>query len=305
MTLLKNKYDIGVIVGRFQVAELSEAHKHLINSVLETHKQVIVAIGVSPTLGTKDSPLGYTARRQMIQKEYSEVIVTHIMDKPSDKDWSRGLDLTIRALCPIGSVCLYGGREGFIPHYFGVYPTFELAIINNDQGTKIREDIGKVVYDSVDFRRGIIHACQNQYPKVFPTVDIAVVRKEKKSFEVLLARRKENDLLQFPGGFVDPGDKNLEEAAMRELSEELDVEADDFKYVCSSVIPDWRYNNTSERIITTLFKAIYVFGTGKPIDEFHSSEWAALSAENIDMIKPHHRILFEVLLKDLKIKKEK
>jgi len=300
MSLLKNKFDVGCVVGRFQVAELSEGHKALINAVLEVHKQTIVVIGVSPTLGTKASPLCYTARMMMVQKEFPNVIVTHILDKPSDREWSNDLDRVIRAICPTGSVCLYGGRNSFIPHYMGIYPTFEMAVVGTEEGVKIREDIGKVVYNSVDFRRGVIYSCQNQYAKVFPTVDIGVVRTNGKNLEVLLGRRKENDLLQFPGGFVDPSDKSMEYAARRELGEELDVEADDFGYVSSAIIEDWRYNNTSERIMTMLFSATYTFGSGKPNEtegEFHSSEWVGLSRGNLEQVKPNHRVLFEALLK--------
>lgn len=302
MDLLKDKYDIGVVVGRFQVAELSDAHKALINNVRENHKQVIIVIGVSPTLGTKQNPLGYTARMKMIQKEFPDVIISYLMDKSSDKEWSKELDFLIRAICPLGSVCLYGGRDSFISSYKGIYPVFELAVIHPHAGTQIREDIGKEICDSIDFRKGIIYSCQNQYPKVFPTVDIAVTNKEGKGYIVLLARRKENSLLRFPGGFVDPKDSNLEEAAKRELSEELDVGAEEMNYVCSSIINDWRYNNTSEKIFTSLFQSNYSFGTGKPIDEFYNSEWIKLNKSSLDYIEDNHKILFNNLINYFKIK---
>lgn len=307
-TLLKGKYDNGVIVGRFQVPELTEAHKNLINLVRESHKQVIVVIGVSPLLGSKQNPLGFTARMQMIQSAFPDVLVTYIKDKSSDKEWSQDLDYLIRVFCPLGSVCLYGGRNSFIPRYHGIYPTFEAAELTKDQGTEIREDVGKQVIDSPDFRKGIIYSCQNQYPKVFQTVDIAVTRKLGKWHEVLLGRRKEHDLLQFFGGFVDPADKSLEDAAKRELREEVDVESEDeFHYVGSSLIDDWRYNNTSERIMTALFQTDYVFGSGKPDEgeaEFHSTNWIKLSKENLEEVKPNHRILFEKLIQFMIVRRE-
>lgn len=303
MSLLKNKYDIGVIVGRFQVAELSEGHKVLINNVKENHKQVIIVIGVAPTLGTKQNPLGYTARMKMIQKEFPDVIVSYIVDKPSDKEWSKDLDFLIRAICPLGSVCFYGGRDSFINSYQGVYPTFEMAIVHPHAGTIIREEIGKEVCDSIDFRKGIIYSCQNQYPKVFPTVDIAVIEKVGKDIKVLLARRKENDLLQFPGGFVDPTDLSYEDTAKREINEEIDIEVgDEVNYICSSLINDWRYNNTSEKIITSLYQLEYISGTGKPKDEFHSSEWIKVCNSNIELVKENHRGLFNNLISYFKRK---
>lgn len=304
MSIMKDKYDIAIIVGRFQVAELSEGHKVLINNVKENHKQVIIVIGVSPTLGTKQNPLGYTARMKMIQKEFPDIIISYLMDKPSDKEWSKDLDSLIRAICPLGSVCLYGGRDSFIKSYQGVYPIFEMAIIHPHAGTTIREEIGKEVCDSIDFRKGIIYSCQNQYPKVFPTVDMAVIEKTGKDVKVLLARRKEGDLLQFPGGFVDPTDSSFEDTAKREISEELDVDVgDEVNYVCSSLINDWRYNNTSEKIITSLYQLEYISGSGKPIDEFYSSEWIKVCNSNLELIKDSHRILFNNLITFIKERK--
>ncbi len=300
MNPLKDKYDVGVIVGRFQVAELTDGHKYVIDSVRESHKQVIVAIGVSEALGTKKNPLGYAARMQMIQETFPDVIITHIMDTKDDEKWSRTLDKTIRALCPMGSVCLYGSRDSFIKTYKGRYPTFELAVINEEAGTRIREEIGKTACNSKDFRAGVIHSCQNQYPKVFPTVDMAVV----KGKQVLLGRRTADSALRFPGGFVDPSDATLEDAARRELSEEVDVAvAPECEYLGSFIINDWRYKTPDEKIMTTLFKFTYLFGAASVIDEFDSFEWVEIKESNLDKIESGHEVLFQRLIKN--IKKEK
>ena len=140
---LRGKYDIGCIVGRFQVPGLSKGHKHLIDNVVDSHKQVIIIIGVSPTLGTKKNPLGYTCRMQMFKDEYPNVIVTHVLDVNCNSLWSKNLDTTIRAICPTGSICLYGGRVSFINSYKGIYPTFEIGTTDKKEGITIREEIGK------------------------------------------------------------------------------------------------------------------------------------------------------------------
>ncbi len=299
MNPLANKYDVGVIVGRFQVPDLSDAHKKLITTIKESHKQVIVVVGISPTLGTKKHPLGYTTRMQMIQAEFPEVIVAPLADVGTDATWSKNLDFLIRALCPVGTVCLYGGRDSFIKQYLGKYPTHELAIINEEQGTRIREEVGKTVCNSSDFRKGIIFACQNQYPKVFPTVDMAVIKKDGKDYSVLLANRTADSLVQFPGGFVDPTDACLEEAALREIGEELDVSVDNPRYAGSCLIDDWRYTGPDERIMTSLFVMDYISGTGKPIDEFHDSEWVRVHPEELSLVKKGHRPLFVMLINAL------
>lgn len=304
MRKMKDKYDVGVIVGRFQVAELTEAHRELINTVKDNHKQIIIVIGVSPTLGTKSNPLGFTARMRMIQHEFPNAIVSHIMDRPSDEDWSSELDHLIQALCPIGSVCLYGGRDSFVKFYHGIYDTFEMAIINQGQGTLIRDDIGKKVLDTTDFRMGIIHSCQNQYPKVFPTVDIAIMKDDGRIKSVLMGMRKDNGLYRFVGGFADPKDVNYEQTAQRETIEEVDVEVDgNFEYICSNNMEDWRYNSPTEKIITVLYTVNYTFGSGRPKEEFVATEWIPISYSSLPIIEGHHRKLFEKLLEHYKITK--
>ncbi len=304
---LKNKYDIGVIVGRFQVPELMEGHKHVVDNVVEAHKQVIIVLGVSPTLGTKKNPLGYIPRMQMLQETYPDAIITHIMDINFDEVWSQCLDTLIRSLCPIGSVCLYGSRDSFISQYHGIYPTFEIGINTTKEGTKIREEVGKQVVDSVDFRKGVIYQSQNLYAKVFPTVDMAVLQPYKKGYKVLLGAKVNNDQYQFPGGFVDPSDENLEEAAVRELLEELEVEVDldSIEYVGSNRQNDWRYRGPEECITTSLYKADYVFGSGEPLSEFHKTDWIEVCPESLEEVKEGHRPLFEKLIKNLKGDKKK
>lgn len=105
-----NDYDIGCIVGRFQIPTVHEAHKKIIQEVVNRHKKVIVFIGVSPTLGTKEHPLDYTNRKIMIEKEFPSVVVLPLMDVRNDFIWSENLDNAVRAVFSIGSVCLYGGR---------------------------------------------------------------------------------------------------------------------------------------------------------------------------------------------------
>ena len=45
--------DVGIIVARFQVHELHDAHRDLINSVLDRHDRVIIFLGLSEVRNTK------------------------------------------------------------------------------------------------------------------------------------------------------------------------------------------------------------------------------------------------------------
>lgn len=303
---MKERYDIGVIIGRFQVDELHPAHLRLLNEVKENHEQMLVLLGVPATLGTKRNPLPYPVRAEMIREKYPDALITHLMDNQSDIEWSKTVDQTIRMLCPFGSVCIYGGRDSFIPYYHGVYPTYELAVIPDDEGSALREKIGHRRLNTRDFRAGIIYSCQNQYPKVFQTVDMAITKTEGKKKLVFMGRRKKGMGLRFGGGFVDPTDANLEAACLRERTEEFDIETSTvLNYVGSNLQQDWRYKTPDARIMTVLFQTEYIFGTGKIKDEFEETEWIEITLDNLNLIEDAHKTLFEKLCKFMNPKTKK
>lgn len=302
MNPLSGKYDIGVIIGRFQVPGLDEAHRHLIDNVCEAHKQVIITVGVSSALGSKKNPMGYIPRMQMLHEAYPNAIITPVMDVGSDEVWSKNLDTMIRSLCPIGSICLYGGRDSFIKAYRGVYPTFEIGTSDGKSGSNIRENIGKEVINSYEFRAGLIYQSQNQYPKVFPTADVALVKKEDKEYLVLLGRRPNREQFRFPGGFVSPSDSNIEEAALRELHEEtggIGFDSDSIEYIGSNLQKDWRYQSPDEVIMTSLYKVDYTFGEAQTDEEFSEFQWVKVDPYNFPNIEASHKKLFLMLLRNL------
>ena len=126
---MKDVAEVGVLVGRFQVDELHDGHKMLINRVSNTHEKVILFLGLSPARVTRNNPLDFESRKQMILSVYPNVNVLYIKDVPSDDVWSKNLDQQIRDLVgPMATVVLYGGRESFIDHYTGKYPTEEIDV---------------------------------------------------------------------------------------------------------------------------------------------------------------------------------
>jgi bifunctional NMN adenylyltransferase/nudix hydrolase len=298
MTNFKEKtYDVGVIIGRFQVPELHDAHKYLIDRVIAKHKRVIILIGVTSTLGTKSNPLDFPSRvglfKEYLTKFETRIILHPLTDVPgNDEVWSKQLDRIVRSVIPLGTVSLYGGRDSFIRHYSGGFDTYELGFESDSEGKKMRKECSQVLIDSRDFRAGQIYQSQNQFPKVFPTVDIAVVRQGDIGLEVLMGLKPNHNGFSFPGGFADPTDENYQETARRELSEEVDVEIDLFlRCVGSYRIADPRYTG-EERIITTLFLADYVFGSGAPKSEFIETEWFKLDPSNLGFVADNHKQLF-------------
>ena len=296
---MEKKKDVGVIVGRFQVPDLTNAHKDIIQHVAAVHSRIVIMIGVSPTLVTRDNPLDYLTRAEMLRSEFPEAVISHLADQRTNEGWSKSLDTAIRSLIPIGSVCLYGGRDSFISSYNGTFETQEIPSAYYDEsGTQVRDNVRSEVLATRDFRAGVIYAAQNQYPKVYPTVDMALTRSLEGGGRSVLLGRKDlaSNKYSFPGGFVDPTDESYESAALREVFEEIDAEVDrNLHYVSSHRIADWRYKR-SEKIMTSFFEAKLTFGSGTPKEEFCETTWFPIDSKLISVISESHLPLAEALL---------
>ena len=179
MSVKQDRYDVGVIVGRFQVPELHVAHRALIEHVCQEHDKVLIFLGLSPLMVTRENPLDFEARKQMILAAFPHVNVLYIKDVHSDEVWSRKLDEMVSDnVTPAQSVVLYGGRDSFINHYHGKYPTQELEQDVWVSGNEIRAEISKKsVKSSPDFRAGVVWAAYSQFPTAYPCVDVAIFGK--------------------------------------------------------------------------------------------------------------------------------
>jgi bifunctional NMN adenylyltransferase/nudix hydrolase len=294
MEIRENREHVGVIVGRFQVAELHDAHKALIDFVITRHEKVMIVLGLAEVLGTREDPLDFEDRKEMILDEY-EVAVHYAYDVDSDEVWCRALDKLIgRQLKPGQTVALYGGRDSFIRHYepYGRYPTYELeskTFFNT--GTEARQQIafGKNEID-VQWRRGKIANAYERFPTGFPTVDTAIFNED--ATRILLIRKKDSKAWQLPGGFFDPEkDANLEATSRRESEEETGVAITDPEYLLSDKIPDWRYKRGPDCIITSLFKAKYLHGPVRPGDDAEEANWFAIAELAAADVQPNHHPL--------------
>lgn len=272
----KNKEDIGVIIGRFQLDKLHRGHLLLIEHVLSKHKKVIIFLGISPTGNpTRRYPIEFGPREKMIREFFPGVFILPIKDMRSDSDWSKTVDNKIRDIFPHGSVRLYGGRDSFIPHYNGKWPTEEFEALSNESSTEIRESISREIRDTEDFRAGIIYQAYNRYPNLLQCVDIAPI--DSKNKKLLLCKKPNENKLRFIGGFVDPSDNSLESAIRREFREEAGphIEIESLTYIASLKVDDWRYKSEIEKIMTVLFMGNCIWGIGKekPGDDIEKLEW--------------------------------
>lgn len=309
----KKYADVGIIVGRFQVPALTEAHTKLIESVISSHEKVIIFLGVSgisPVPSTKRNPLDFEMRKQMIEEKFKDVIVSHVRDMKSDISWSKQLDEKIDDLTsPKQSVMLYGGRDSFINFYKGKHKTEELApeVYVKISGTEVRETLKNKVESSAAFRAGAIWANENQYDHAISVVDIAILNED--CTKILLGRKSYEKEYRFFGGFVDASrDTSYEMTARREAKEESGVEISDPVYICSKQITDWRYKNEKDKVYTTFFAAKYLYGSISPSDDIDECKWFEINDGQVgrlagfdisSILVGEHKILFNELQEKL------
>ena len=282
--------DVAVIVGRFQVNELHEAHIDLITSVLNKHDRVLVFLGNSTIRNTLNNPLDYRARRTMIADKFPTVEIHYINDNPSDTAWTKNLDKLIgEQLLPMQTVTLYGSRDSFLKCYSGKHNTCELEATTFISGTEVRRRVCNNYPPTADYRAGMIAATAYRFPTAFQTVDIAVVNDKG---ELLLARKPEEKKWRFIGGFSDPASVSLEEDAKREVQEEAGVEVGNITYLGSTLINDWRYRGEIDKIKTALFVAKYVFGKPEGADDVAEVKWVFINnLTKNDIVETHHVLI--------------
>jgi bifunctional NMN adenylyltransferase/nudix hydrolase len=280
MKTIEKDYTVGVIVARFQVDELHEAHKELIDTVLSKHPKVMIFLGLSDVKGSINDPLHFQPRKQMILENYPHekfpnLMINYIKDCRDDAVWSVKLDGQIRdVLSPTDSVVMYGSRDSFLVRYSGKFDVRELQATRHISGTELREKISKAPLSDKKFRTGVIFASYQRYPTVYSTTDVVVF--DPKERRVLLARKPNEQLYRFPGGFVSTTDDSFEDAALRELEEETDltIGLPGLRYVGSKKVNDWRYaDNPSEKIMTHLYVGLYGHGAPKAKDDIAEVRW--------------------------------
>lgn len=285
-------YKVAIMIGRFQVSELHDGHKFIINQVIDKHKRVILFLGVAKTLGSKKNPLDYATRKAMIKELYPNIEIAPLPDHPDDNVWSNEIDKRIRELYAKGDVILYGGRDSFVPYYHGQFECLEFEEYGtNLSGTEERKQLSIEVKASKDFRHGIIYNSFNQHKKTFPVVNVICYSSLKK--EIYLTRDEYTGKNKILGGFLH-NDTSYENAAIRIIDNSLysfkTLSENDITYFGSQIINDWRYKGEEDKIMSSIFlfnvdkysidtKALDI--TVIKIDEYIDSD---IVSEHIDII---------------------
>ena len=290
--------DVGIVVGRFQVHKLHDAHKDLIQTVLDKHPKVILFLGLSPARCTFNNPLDFRTRKSMIMDDFPDLEVHYQDDCPSDEVWSKTLDAQItKWLKPMQTVMLYGSRDSFLPHYTGKFKTCELEPDKFISGTEIRRQIINNYKPTVDYRAGIIAATGNRYPVAYQAVDVAIFNEDRS--EMLMAQKPTEKLWRFVGGFSEPTSDSLESDVRKEALEEANVEVGDITYVGSMLTNDWRYRCEKDRIKTALFTSKYLFGKPEGGDDVAFVKWfktADIKNNYKNNVETVHHSLVEMLI---------
>jgi len=280
--------NIGVIIARFQTPYLHEGHKSIIETVQQNHNKTVIVLGVSPVLGSRRNPLDFPTRERMIKKEYPDMVVLPLSDHPLDTRWTQALDHLLTTTFPGSTFTLYGSRDSFMTSYSGNKKVVALPEQGKHNSTALREKFSDKVMDAEAFRSGIIYAYANTYLKVYPTVDIAVFRHNKK--EILLGKKEIDNQWRLLGGFSDPTDDSFEMAAQRELHEECGpIEIMPMQYETSRRVDDWRYRTEGDKIITTLFSTDFISGDPQGSDDVASVEWFLL--DKVQHMMDNHEVV--------------
>lgn len=290
--------EIGVVIGRFQLHNLHEAHLELIEHVAERHEKVIIFLGTSSAIGTQRHPMDFITRKYMVEEIFTNLVILPLPDNRDDYFWSNQIHTKVREVFPSGDVTLYGSRDSFIPHYKNEWNCVELEPTTYVSATDIRKKISKRVLQSEDFRAGIIYSVYNQYPIVHSTVDLLIKQGER----ILLGRKPTQKEFRFVGGFVDPSDENEIQSCKREGLEETGLELDNFKFICSRKVEDWRYRGVKERgIMTHLYECEVIFGCPTPMDDIEELKWfnfEELKKNYEKILVSEHIKLFEDYIKN-------
>lgn len=310
MATNKPQSTIGVIVGRFQVHQLTQGHRDLVDFVLsQGHSRVILFLGVprADVRSTKRNPLPFAARRDMFREAYSGQLEIYPMEDVGETSlWVKNLDKRIAEVTdnpPINTVTLYGSRDSFVETYDqhkGCYLVKTFTAKNDDSGTAARALLktypaGHGEEFNTGFRAGCIFTTERSWTCFFPTVDAAIFEDESLEY-IYLGRKSTDDRYRFVGGFADAHDETMEKAAMREAKEETSVTTSVIGYVCTAKIDDRRYRNEYEKIMTTFYALVKKSALEpRADDDLAEVKKFKFSELTPDAFIPAHRPLFEKL----------
>jgi bifunctional NMN adenylyltransferase/nudix hydrolase len=290
MSKQEKTYDVGVIIGRFQLDELHDAHRELIEKVINSHYHTIIVLGISPLEECSiKNPLDFRTRKIMLQEAYPKIDIVYISDMQYDDDWSKKLDREVikHVKRRNQSVCLYGGRDSFIPHYSGKYPTKELTLDQSEyiSSTARRWEIYNSVENNTDFRKGIIYQTAFNGDRCIPQT-VTVIFTEDYS-KVLVGKRVGDRKFSFISSNVKAG-QTMEECAFASVAKKTGLESTEVYYKGSTIINDWKYRRETDKLTGMIFTTRVRFGRAEAKENYATVKWLPIE-DLIDNISDMHK----------------
>jgi len=275
---------VSVIIGRFQIHKLHKGHLALIEEAKKISGFVLILIGVTSATGTDLNPISFEVRKRLfgdLPLNTSDILPLN--DMISDTDWSNNVDNIIDKM-GYEEATILGGRGNSLGCYSGKHKLHIIEAIGAYSSTSTRKEIAKEIIDCPNFRAGIIHHVENRHPIVYSTVDVALYNNKG---ELLMG--KKGDKFMFIGGFVDPNDCRLIDAANRELKEETGI-ITRIKYYDSMKVSDPRYTNTKDSIMTHLFIGRYnKLPNQEEIVDKEFTEFRFIGKNEINLVQDCHK----------------
>jgi bifunctional NMN adenylyltransferase/nudix hydrolase len=294
------KPNYGVVVGRFQVNDLHDGHMELFRQVSARHNgAVIVFVGKNQCGLNQTDPLDFPVRRAMIQAKFPNFIVMPLTDKRTDEEWSHDLDAAIDAVTSgAASVTLYGGRDSFVPHYKGKFTPVELALSVESQrvsGTDIRNALSNKVFESPEFRAGMIYFSTHRWPDNVSCVDVAIFNDDYT--KVLLGQKPGEESVgwRFIGGHYEKKDGDYDACAKKEVMEETGLDLVTLEYVGTANIADWRYASPDQFVTTVFYRGRAMTSLARAKDDIKNAQWFDWAGLQAGAFIPEHRVLYEML----------
>ncbi len=227
----------GLVIGRFQPYHIGH---HSVIEKMENDSEIdeiIIGIGTAQIGNTQINPLTSDERETMlersicIQKPYHLVKINDIND---DGRWVSHVE----SLCPDFDI-VYTGNS-WVKRLFEEkeYRVKDVEFTHDISATDLRELILKEgqwqIYlpkETAEFLEEIefaqrVRKLEQKYLKPSVTADVIINYKDE---GIVLVRRKREPFKDFwaiPGGFLNKGRESVEEAAVREIKEETDLEID-------------------------------------------------------------------------------
>lgn len=293
----KTQRTVGVVKGRFQTYEPHAGHDYTVHYAMARHETVLIIVGTRYNSTTHD-PLPFPLIKMMLEGRYPGVMV--VEEKTSRASYAkRSEDLTelITKVCPGCEAVIYGARDSIVHTYRGPFKVVEVPTLPQKlSATQMRENIP--YRNSVDFRKGYMRAANDRPPIPYPAVDVAVL--DHSGCKVLLiGLADEQPKLRFPGVFFDMklGDRSYEDAAVRCVDKELPgVSAHSPVAVTSVIVPDRRYRQTKDGVITQIIRLTYEKGVARTTAGITEARWVEWNKVGY-VIAPDHKPIYQALKK--------